>query len=379
LFAQVEYYDIYVYDLKTGITKQVSSISMAGEYNCSWSPNSKRIVSESVTHDTVTDIWHQKIYITDVNSGVSTLLAGGDGGNDATWSPNGQNILFDVWGYFVYIVPATGGEPTLLREAAANADWSPNSQYIVFVDWNSGGCIKTMNLKDKSETTVACYGENPVWSPNGQYIAYGDWKQDPDGVWYYNGIWTIKVDKTGKPLGDPIQLTATGSQPSWSNNSKTIVYSDATVIDEDNTDPGDIYSISVAGGTPQRVCGRVDTQFGDYDPCYSNNGQYIAFSSATNPPKSKLAVTQGYSPFDKDLQVSVLGNPSRSDFRLNLQSKSTQVLSIRIMDSKGRIVYNQTGIQPNTVLNIGDNFSQGVYFAEIRQGMQRKVIKLLKK
>jgi len=371
LFAQVEYYDIYVYDLKTGITLQASSIPDAGEYNCSWSPNSKKIVSESVTHDLITDIWHQQIYVTDVASGVSTLLTGGDGGNDAAWSPNGQTILFDVDGYFIYTVPATGGEPTFLREAGMMADWSPNSQSIVFFDWNTY-CIKTMSLKEGSETSVVFGGENPVWSPNGQYIAYDEW-------YCCGGIWIIKVDKTGNPLGDPIQLTTSGTQPSWSNNSKTIVYSDATVIDEDNTDWGDIYAISVDGGIPQRICGRVDTQFGDYDPCFSNNGQYIAFSSATNPPpKSRLAVSQGNSPFENGLKVSVLGNPSSSDFRLNVQSKSAQMLSIRIMDSKGKIIFNQTGIQPNTILNIGDNFSQGVYFAEIRQGMQRKVIKLLK-
>ncbi len=376
LYAQVEYYDIYVYDLKTGITQQVSSIPMAGEYNCSWSQNSKKIAHESVTHDVNTDIWHQQIYVTDVGSGVSTILTGGDGGNDATWSPNGQKIMFDEDWYFIYSVPATGGERTLLKEAAYGAAWSPNSQYIVFTGYWTG-CITTMSLRDNSETTVACYGENPAWSPNGQYIAYDSWTQAPEGWFYRNGIWIIKVNEAGKPLGDPFQLTTSGGQPSWSNNSKTIVYSDVTVIDENHTDPGDIYSISITGGTPKRVCGAVNMDFGDYDPCYSNNGQYIAFSSATNPPKSKLAVSQN-SPFDKDLQVSVLGNPSSSDFRLNLQSKSTQTLSIRIMDSKGKIIFNQAGIQPNTVLNIGDNFSQGVYFAEIRQGMQRKVIKLLK-
>lgn len=379
LFAQfIEYYDIYVYDLKTGITRQVSSIPNQGEYNCSWSPNSMKIAHEAVTHDIATDTWYQQLYVTDVKSGVSTLLTGADGGNDATWSPNGQNILFDMWGYYVLSIPATGGEPTLLREAACNADWSPNSQYIVFVDWNSGGCVKTMNLKDKSETTVACYGENPVWSPNGQYIAYGDWKQDLDGYWYYNGIWIIKVDKTGNPLGDPVQLTATGVQPSWSNNSKTIIYSDVTVIDAENTDGGDIYAISVEGGTPQRICGIVDTQFGDYDPCFSNNGQYIAFSSATNPPKSRLAFSPVNSHSKNTLQVSVMGNPSSSDFKLNFMSKSSENLSLRILDATGKTILNQTGIQPNSIVSVGKDYGKGVYFVEIRQGMQRKVIKLLK-
>jgi Tol biopolymer transport system component len=374
LFAQiVDYYDIYVYDLKTGTTGQVSSIPNAGEYNCSWAPNSMKIVSESVENGT----WMQNIYVTDIGTGISTLLTGGEGGNDATWSPNGQNISFDMYWYYIYSIPATGGEPTMLREAAYGADWSPNSQYIVFTDWNSG-CITTMNLKDKSETTVTCWGENPVWSPNGQYIAYESWTQAPEGWFYRNGIGIIKVDEFGKPLGDPINLTTSGNQPSWSNNSKTIFYSDLTVIDAENTDAGDIYSISIEGGTPQRICGRVDTQFGDYDPCVSNNGQYIAFSSATNPPKSRLALTPGNDPLKNNLKVSVLGNPSKSDFRLNFQSKSSEILSIRIMDATGKTILNQSGIEPNSMLSVGNDFGKGVYFAEIRQGMQRKVIKLLK-
>lgn len=378
LYAQfVEYYDIYVYDLKTGITRQVSSIPNAGEYNCSWSPNSKKIAHEAVTHDIVSDIWYQRLYVTDVGSGVSTLLIGGDGGNDATWSPNGQYISFDMDWYFTYSVPATGGERTLLREAAYGANWSPNSQYIVFTDYWIG-CITTMDLKDKSETTVACWGENPSWSPNGQYIAYDSWTQAPEGWFYRNGIWIIKVDKTGKPLGDPFQLTTSGGQPSWSNNSKTIIYSDATVIDAEYTDAGDIYSISIAGGTPQRICGRVDNVFGDYDPCYSNNGQYIAFSSATNPPKSKLAISPGNNSSKNNLQVSVMGNPSTSDFKLNFQSKSSEMLSLRIMDATGKTILNQAGIQPNSILSVGNDFGKGVYFVEIRQGTQRKVIKILK-
>ena len=373
LYAQVDYYDIYVYNLKTGITQQVSSIPNAGEYNCSWSPDSKKIVSESVENGT----WIQNIYVTDVASGVSTLLTGGDNGNDATWSPNGQNILFDMYWYYIYSIPATGGVPTLLREAAYSPSWSPNSQYIVFSDYWSG-CITTMNLKDKTETTVACVGDNPVWSPDGQYIAYMAYAQAPEGWWYNNGIWIIKVNETGKPLGDPFQLTTSGWQPSFSNNSKTIVYADVTVLDAENTDPGDIYSISIYGGIPKRVCGAVNMQFGDYDPCVSNNGQYIAFSSATNPPKSRLAVAPGNDQFRNKLQVSVMGNPSNSDFRLNFQSKSSENLSLRIMDATGKTILNQAGIEPNSMLSVGNTFGKGVYFVEIRQGMQRKVIKLLK-
>ena len=371
LYAQFNY-DIYVYDIKKGKTRQVSSIANQGEYNSSWSPNGKMITHEAVGYNATEDLWYQNIFVTDVESGESTPVKGGENGNDATWSPDGKRIMFDVWWWYIYSVPAHGGEPTLLREAAISGDWSPNSERIVFVDLNTYG-IKTMNLKDKSETSVYCCGDNPAWSPNGQYIAFMDWSPG-----YYDGIWIIKVDKNGNPLGAPKQLTTSGSQPSWSNNSKTIIYSDFTA-----NDPGNIYSVSIYGGLPVKVCGFDNPDFGDYDPCYSNNGQYIAFSGATLPDdenhcKSQLVATPGNLQVKDNFKINVLGNPSKSDFNLNFNSSSPESISLRIMDVKGKVVFNQTGIQPNSELKVGNDFSKGFYFVEVRQGNQRKEVKLIK-
>src|SRR5258708_581165 len=70
-------YDIYVFDKKSGITRQVSSIPNASEFNASWSNSGKKIV-----HDVVggpSSPYDQSIFITDVQSGVSTPLIGAEG------------------------------------------------------------------------------------------------------------------------------------------------------------------------------------------------------------------------------------------------------------------------------------------------------------
>ncbi len=379
-YAQNEFYDIYMYDVLNGTYHQVSSISNHGEYNPSWSPNSKKIAHEAVSNED----WSQMIYVTDVETGVSTMLVGAEQGNDAAWSPNGNNIMFDVWDGLmnlgkIYCVPAGGGEKTLLWEGGLNAEWSPNSKQIVFYDMNSWAMI-TANLANGTQSFLTYTGENPDWSPNGQYIAYDDWA--------YGGIWIIEVNPKGQPVGEPIQLTTTGNQPSWSNNSKTIFYSD--IAPGATGWPADIYSIAITGGTPVKVCGfeaNAEYDFGDYDPCVSNNGKYIAFPVLTDPnmtpiiqsvSKSILASHEIGRINDNVLKVGVKANPGCRDFELNFQSTSSDRISVRVTDAQGKLLLNQSGIPANSTFTVGNTLEKGIYMVEIRQGTQRKVIKLLK-
>jgi len=374
-YAQNEFYDIYVYDVLKGTYQQVSSIAGSGEYNPSWSPNGKKIAHEAVSSLD----WSHMMYVTDVETGISTLLEGADEGNDAAWSPDGKKIMFDQNGWDIISVPAEGGTPTLLYEGGMMAEWSQNSKYIVFWDWISWAMI-SMNLADGTQTVICYTGENPDWSPNGQYIAYDDW--------VYGGIWIIEVNPAGEPVGDPIQLTTSGNQPSWSNNSKTIYYSD--IAPGATGWPADIYSIPVSGGTPVRVCGFEANDvfdFGDYDPCVSNNGRYIAFSALTDPDmqpilqpigKSLLAAPAAGNKSENKLDVIVRAKPGNAEFGLSFKTVSSEPISLRVMDAQGRVLAVQSEISPNHIHSVGKDLGRGIYLVEIRQGTQRKVIKLLK-
>ena len=48
------------------------------------------------------------------------------------------------------------------------------------------------------------------------------------------------------------------------------------------------------------------------------------------------------------------------------------------MDIFGRVVERHERIAANTVLKVGDKWTNGSYFAEVTQGDQRKIIKIIK-
>jgi Tol biopolymer transport system component len=382
LSAQVDH-NIYVYDVLRGTYQQVSSIPDQSQYNPCWSPNGKYVAYESVDQN-----WYQALYVTDLRTGKTTLLTGGENGNDVSWAPDGQKLMFDDW-YNIYTVPAGGGTPTMVRVNGCYAEWSPDSRYIVFFDYatyciktkklaDEWDCIKTKKPSNGEETSLVYGGENPDWSPNGRYIAYDDWN--------VGGIWIIEVNPWGKPVGDPVQLTTSGSEPSWSNNSKSIIYCDlppGSPTPPPGTWPSYILSISIRGGTPEVVCGLGGPNCGNYDPCYSSNGKYIAFSAAADPSMqpgtrntpASASVTKNAENY---LQVIAKPNPSHYEFELVVSTNSPEPISLRLLDAQGRVVFEQANVPGNSSIKIGSNLVTGTYLADIRQGTRCKLIKLLK-
>jgi hypothetical protein len=257
-------YDIYAYDPLTGTTKLVTTnLPDADEYDPTWSPNGKM-----VAHDVVTSDSHG-IYVTDVKTGVSTPLLGAeDGGNDASWSPNGKWIAFDRRWFgepHIFIVPAIGGNRTLVRENAVSANWAPNGKRIVFQD-DTDGTIRTVPVDGGvgGETFITEFGGTPTWSPDGKWIAYS---RDGD-------IWKIQVNALGVRKGEPIQLTSNpfnDGKPTWSPDSQTIIYDSGFGQDYD------LWSIPAAGGTPTWLAGAP--VFGEYGPANARNSATIAYAS----------------------------------------------------------------------------------------------------
>ena len=363
-------YDIYVFDVKAGTTKRLTSISGVGEWNASWSNNGKKIA-----HD-YSEPFSQSIYITDVETGVSTPLVGAETGNDAAWSPNGEKIAFDDWedyyhiGWWtqnIYTVPANGGTRSFFRFNAHHASWNPKGNKIAFDD--NYGYIGTKDVNTGLETFVTYYGDRPSWSPNGQYIAFDGWS------WIGGGIWIVKVDTLGYPQGWPVQLTTSGYGPTWKNNSKEIVF-----IDWPNGDP-DLYSIPVAGGASTRVCGRVGGfDKGDYDPCYSNDGQFIAWSAYTDELSSIKA--KKYSEKITGVNTTAFNavlypNPVHGTATLQIKGNAKNI-NVAITNINGQILWQSKYANQSQINLPTEKLTAGVYIVSVKSDAESKTIKLVK-
>jgi hypothetical protein len=78
------------------------------------------------------------------------------------------------------------------------------------------------------------------------------------------------------------------------------------------------------------------------------------------------------------LSVQVLPNPFNAYATLNIKGSVTQSLTIRVVDAVGRIVETRRGLIANSTIRLGNNYRAGIYYVEIVQGDQKRVISLIK-
>jgi hypothetical protein len=253
-------YDIYTYNPETGETVQLTNLREADEYSPSWSASGKKVVY---------DVWygdHQDLWVTDLQTGTSKPLSGGEGGGDAVWSPDGKWIVFDqAWmgDNNLYRVSEEGGNPALVKADAIQAAWSPDSKRLVYHQ-PSDGSLMTSGARGDGSLFLASSGAHPAWSPDGKYVAYEDG----------GAVFRIRVDAKGAPLGEPVQVTflpGWEGMPAWSADSHSIVFHYGFGGDFD------IWSVPVTGGTPSWLTGAFG--FGDYDPAATKNSPLLAYAS----------------------------------------------------------------------------------------------------
>jgi len=80
----------------------------------------------------------------------------------------------------------------------------------------------------------------------------------------------------------------------------------------------------------------------------------------------------------ESFKVSVLPNPSRTSFTLSIESNNELPIYIRILDVQGREINRLGNISANSTTKLGDKLHTGFYLAEIVQGDERKIVKLVK-
>ena len=106
------------------------------------------------------------------------------------------------------------------------------------------------------------------------------------------------------------------------------------------------------------------------------------------PPAVVTAQTEQIAPAEKvkeeksiqpgKLYVNVMPNPSTGYFNMVINSNDENPVTVRVMDISGRVIETHEKITYSGILKLGQSWKAGSYFAEVIQGEQRKVVKLIK-
>ncbi|WP_284653683.1 T9SS type A sorting domain-containing protein [Flavobacterium terrisoli] len=109
---------------------------------------------------------------------------------------------------------------------------------------------------------------------------------------------------------------------------------------------------------------------------------FVSQINGVNIPGSETSVTlapncSAKGEIDEYLSSTVAPNPSKDSFDLHIVSSSEDNVSIRIIDTNGRIIKEFIS-NPKEIVRFGSELTSGLYFVEITQGMERTVVKAQK-
>ncbi len=97
----------------------------------------------------------------------------------------------------------------------------------------------------------------------------------------------------------------------------------------------------------------------------------ITNAASTSGPVITKAATN-------DFKVIASPNPSITDFRIQVTSNSVEPITVRLMDVNGVVKEQRRVFSKTSSITVGANLVSGTYFAEVIQGTNRQVVKLIK-
>lgn len=201
---------------------------------------------------------------------------------DASWSPDGQFILFtsnrDDGNSEVYVMGIDGRQQTNLSVNAGydgEPSWSPDGKLIAFTSDREGAIeIYTMAL-DGSEIKKLSPNESkntsysqPIWSPDGRWIAYRKQNERAKG-----DLWLVDLDKNQHR-----QLTNNekfdDDLAHWSPDSSKLIYQSRRNKE---------YNIYLYNVNDNKELKLTNLPSADSRPRWSNQGEEIVFLSTRGP------------------------------------------------------------------------------------------------
>ena len=218
-------------------TRQITSFSGLDIYPA-FSPNGNTLAFASNRTGAF------EIYIRQMIPGAAEIQLTSDGSQNfqPAFSPDGSRIAYNsVLRAGVWVIPSSGGTPKRLTEFGSNASWSPDGNTIVFqsdplTDLGSGGrsamppstlwLVAADGLSEPVQlTTVGSppggHGA-PEWSPDGKRIMFDA------NDWASSNIWSVATDGSDIRPVLPIEYSVQGDR--WVTASDAVYTRDGHAI-----------------------------------------------------------------------------------------------------------------------------------------------------
>ena len=99
------------------------------------------------------------------------------------------------------------------------------------------------------------------------------------------------------------------------------------------------------------------------------------------PPMARAAIQNqetAVRPEEGKISIKVLPNPASYYFTMGIQSTNKEKVKLTILDITGRVIEQRTDVIANGVLQLGHKYHPGIYIAEIIQGNERIILRLIK-
>lgn len=189
--------DLYTADSDgTGVAPLVPD-AVIDDYRPDWAPDGRRIAfSRGVGSGGVANIFT----IEPDGSGLQQVTSGVPGGNVASWSPDGEQLVFTSsrgGGVRLWVTDKDGGNPHPITDGLGvdtSPQWSPTGEHIVFGSIRDGRRTSELYTvrPDGRELTRITTNEvsdsYATWSPDGERIAVS--RSSPGG----GQLWVMNAD-----------------------------------------------------------------------------------------------------------------------------------------------------------------------------------------